>query len=314
MKKHTLALLGGVGGQLRVPASVLQETLDALLQGARQATRLVVEGQSTKKGPRPTWLDAACDIQITGLSAGSAVLALEAPTLEEAAPARFGTNRQAALFDGSRETIGKYTPVELFGEVLANVVADELGDVVADRPLLDTCLRFARAGGDSFEAIQLNGLSTQAAGITLERKHIPRIEQLRDATPHPQAVRLTGTLDTISASRPHLILRLSDGKSIRARVAEHDPEALRALFGKKVVVSGIAHFRPGGRVLLLQVESIAPAGERDELFEGMPVARSSRPVAERLFQDENTGVSAFFGTWPGHETDDELLDALRRIE
>lgn len=44
MKKHRITLLGGVQGELRVPASVLHETVGALLEGARQATRFFVEG------------------------------------------------------------------------------------------------------------------------------------------------------------------------------------------------------------------------------------------------------------------------------
>ena len=81
MKKHTMTLLGGTRGQLRVPADVLLETVGALLEGARQATRFFVDGESTRKGPRPAWLDAACTIEVTGLTAGSAVVALEASQL-----------------------------------------------------------------------------------------------------------------------------------------------------------------------------------------------------------------------------------------
>jgi len=58
---------------------VLLETVGALLEGARQATRFFIEGESTRKGPRPAWLDAACSVDVTGLTAGSAVVALEAP-------------------------------------------------------------------------------------------------------------------------------------------------------------------------------------------------------------------------------------------
>jgi len=37
MKKHTMTLLGGTRGELRVPADVLLETVGALLEGARKA-------------------------------------------------------------------------------------------------------------------------------------------------------------------------------------------------------------------------------------------------------------------------------------
>jgi hypothetical protein len=36
-------------------------------------------------------------------------------------------------------------------------------------------------------------------------------------------------------------------------------------------------------------------------------------VASLPPQAEGTGVSAFFGTWPGDESDEELLDALEAI-
>jgi len=313
MNKHRLTLLGGVQGELRVSASVLHETVGALLEGARQATRFFVEGESIRKGPRPAWLDAACEIQITSLSPGSAVLALEAPTLEEADPARFGEGGQASLFDEHERKIAKQTSVDLFGSVLAAIVDGEADDVMADRALLDTCVRFARAARGPFEGVQLDGLANRSAPVVIKPEHVSKMEQLRDETPRAQAVRVTGMLDTISASRPDVVLTLPDGAKVPARLEDHDAETLKQLFGEKVVVSGMAHYRPSGRLLLVDVESIAPAGEKDVLFEAAPVSRARRPVAQMLPQDETSGVSAFFGTWPGDESDEELLEALRAI-
>jgi hypothetical protein len=34
---------------------------------------------------------------------------------------------------------------------------------------------------------------------------------------------------------------------------------------------------------------------------------------EEVSQDSKSGVNAFFGIWPGDETDEELLDALKRL-
>lgn len=49
------------------------------------------------------------------------------------------------------------------------------------------------------------------------------------------------------------------------------------------------------------------------MFEAVPTARKRVPVAKPAPQDDSSGVAAFFGTWPGEETDDELLDALQAI-
>ncbi|NOY94457.1 MAG: hypothetical protein GXP55_25045 [Deltaproteobacteria bacterium] len=313
MNKHRLTLLGGVQGELRVSASILHETVGALLEGARQATRFFVEGESIRKGPRPAWLEATCEIQITALSPGSAVLALEAPTLEEADPARFGEGGQTSLFDEHDRKIAKQTSIDLFGSVLAAIVEGDPDDVLADRALLDTCFRFATAARGPFDGVQLDGLANRSAPVVIKPEHVPKIERLRDETPPAQAVRVSGTLDTISASRPDVVLTLPDGVKVPARLEDHEAEMLKQLFGEKVVVSGMAHYRPSGRLLLVNVESIAAAGEKDVLFEATPVVRARRPVAQMLPQDETSGVSAFFGTWPGDESDEALLEALRAI-
>jgi hypothetical protein len=313
MKKHTMTLLGGTRGELRVPADVLLETVGALLEGARQATRFFVDGESTRKGPRPAWLDAACTIEVTGLTAGSAVVALEAPALSDAAPERFGGTHQVSLFAEPQRLIDSgNSAVDIFAGVLASVVQGDKEGVLADRALLDTCVRFARAARDGFDGVQLEGIAGFSAPLVVRRDDVAKIELLRDETPGPKAVRVTGTLDTISATKSDVVLTLSDGTAVAARLDAHDNEQLKTLFGSRVVVSGLAQFRPSGKLLVIDVEHLGPARDGDAVFESAPKA-AARPVASLLPQDETTGVSAFFGTWPGDETDEELLDALEAI-
>jgi hypothetical protein len=313
MKKHTMTLLGGAHGELRVPADVLLEMVGALLEGARQATRFFVEGESTRKGPRPAWLDAACTIEVTGLTAGSAVVALEAPALSDAAPDRFGGTHQVSLFAEPQRLIDSgNSAVDIFAGVLASVVQGDRDHVLADRALLDTCVRFARAARDGFDGVQLEGIAGLDAPLVVRRDDVAKIELLRDETPGPKAVRVTGTLDTISATKSDVVLTLADGTAVAARLDAHDNEQLKTLFGSRVVVSGMAQFRPSGKLLVLDVEHLGPARDGDVVFESAPKA-AARPVASLLPQAEGTGVSAFFGTWPGDESDEELLDALEAI-
>lgn len=313
MNKHKLTLMGGLGAELRVPAAILQEALGALLEGARLATRFAVEGESVRKGPRPAWLDAACAVDITGLSAGSAAIAMEARTLGEADVARFGGAGQRSLFEEIDQDFGERTAIDLFGEVLAAVIERDVDAVVADRALLDACVRFARMPSGPFTGVKLEGLRGRQEPLIITSEHVARIELLRDETPAPQAARVSGALDTISASRSDVILRLEDGAKVPARLSDHDPEALRDLFGRTVVVSGVAHYRPSGRLLLLDVEFIGEAREGDRIFEAVPIARRRGLVAARAPQDSSSGVAAFFGTWPGEEGEAELLAMLRAL-
>lgn len=313
MNKHKLTLMGGPHGEVRISAALLHEAVGALLEGARLATRFAVEGESVRKGPRPAWLDSACAVEITGLTAGSAVIAMEAPTLREADTLKFGDDGQRSLFEEIDQDFGDQTAVDLFGQVLASVVERDADEVVADRALLNTCVRFARVAGHGFDGVRLEGLRGRSEPLIVTRDHVPQLELLRDETPTPQATRVAGMLDTISASRSDVILKLKDGTKVPARMEDHDPDALRALFGTTVVVSGMAHYRPSGRLLMVDVESIGEARAGDHLFEAAPVAHKRIAVATPVAQDDSSGVSAFFGTWPGEESEDELLEALQAI-
>ncbi len=313
MGKHKLTLMSDGHEGLRISAAVLLEAVGALLEGARLATRFAVEGESVRKGPRPAWLDAACALEITGLFAGSTVVSIDAPTLATVDAARFADEGRLSLFAGKVRGFGEQTAVDLFGHVLAAVAEEDADNVMADRALLDTCVRFAKLSSNGFEGVKLEGLRGRATPLVIKPERVPHIERLRDTTPPPQAARLTGKLDTISASSGDVLLKLKDGTKVPARVEDHDPEALRALFGKDVVISGLAHYRPSGRFLLLDVESIGEAGRGDRLFEKLPVSRMRLPVATAVAQDDSSGVSAFFATWPGEESETELLEALQAI-
>ena len=315
-KKHTLTLLGGPSGEVRVSAETLIEVIAALVEGAQRAARLFVDGESTRPGPRPAWLDAVCrGISITGLQAGSTVVPIEAPTLAGAAPEHFRDLTPGSLFGEPGATLDTtQTAVDLFGNVLATALAGDRDALVADRALLDTCARFVRttAGRADARGVRLEGIAGRAAPVEVTREDLPRIELLRDETPSPSAVRVTGTLDTISASSSTILIMLPDGHKIQARFDNPDPELLRTLFGQRVTLSGMARFRPSGRLLLVDAEYLGPATPQDAIWERMPRARPGRasPMFTPLPQDPFSGVGAFFGIWPGSESDDELLRAL----
>jgi hypothetical protein len=316
VKRHTITLLDGPGGALRVPADVLVELVSAVQEGALRAACFMVDGESVRKGPKPSWLDAVGQLEITGLTQGSAVLQIEAPSLAEAVPDRFGPSVQIALFAEPARTVDTtQSAVDFFGSVLVSALRGDREALLADRALLDACARFARVPGRAFRSVRVDGIADSPEPLVLSAADAEKIELLRDETPSPRAARVTGTLDTISATRTDVVLRLTDGTAVGARVERHDPEALRGLFAKRVVVAGMAQFRPSGRLLVIDAEHIGPATEGDSIWEQPPSPRPGRsaPVARLLPQDDRSGVAAFFGTWPGDESDEELLAALAAI-
>lgn len=315
MKRHRLVLEGGDAGALRISDDQLAELLAALKDGARLALRFQAEGMSNQPGPRPRWLEACTSHVITGLSAGSAVLELEAPTLEQAAPEVFSTGGQTSLLEQEESPVPPgSTALELFAAVLRQIQQGDGSTLKADRALLEGCLRFARVPVGSFSGISLGPIDGEGPPVTLKASEIPLIEALVQQTPLPQAIRFTAKLDTISSTRPSVTLLSDDDEKILARLpGSVSTEELRALFGQRVMVAGIGHYRPSGRVQQIAISQIHLAAAEDELFSETPRAWGSTPLFAPAIQEPGSGVANFFGIWPGEESDEDLTAALSAI-
>lgn len=312
MKRYTITLLDGPKGELRIPAEVLVELLAALQEGACRAARLQVEGLSAGKGQVPAWLDAVSHLDVTGLGPSSPAIRLEAPAFIEADPHRFQAGLPSLAGAGPLDM--GLTVVELFISVLAAALSNDVAHLQADRPMLDACVRFARSSAPAFGGILLE----DAAGsqrAELHAEDVGRLERLRYQTPAPRAVRIVGVLDAISRERSALQLRLRDGTMFPGRTAALDPAALPGLVDTRVAIEGMAFSHPSGRVSIVDVDYLGPAHQQgDELFERVPGPFGGPlPASHPVAQDERSGVAAMFGTWPGDETDEELLAQLEEV-
>ena len=120
---------------------------------------------------------------------------------------RFGGGHQVSLFAEPQQLLdASHSAVDIFAGVLASVVHGEKERVLADRALLDTCVRVARAARDGFDGVQLEGIAGLSSPLVVRRDDVAKIELLRDETPGPKAVRVSGTLDTISATKSDVVL------------------------------------------------------------------------------------------------------------
>jgi hypothetical protein len=130
-------------------------------EGALRAVRFMVDGESVRKGPKPLWLDAVGQLEITGLAQGSAVLQIEAPSLAEAVPDRFGPSAQIALFAEPARTVDTtQSAVDFFGSALVSALRGDREVLLADRALLDACASFARVPGERFGRSRSTGSRT----------------------------------------------------------------------------------------------------------------------------------------------------------
>ena len=149
--------------------------------------------------------------------------------------------------------------------------------------------------------------------VTLDLTVVENAKALSAQTPTPRQVRVVGTLDMVRHSTRSFGLVLSSGEEVRGVLQEGDPELLQKYFGTEITVFGKAIYRPSGSLLRIDALEIAETTEGRTAFSRIPEALSRTPRQEKKVQTTRTGVAAFFGTWPGEETDEELLAALGEL-
>lgn len=204
------------------------------------------------------------------------------------------------------------TAVDLFEEGLEDALAGATDRDTFDKGLFEIFSRFSWLFEQGVESVEIvNGRT-----IPIDFPGVERMLRLRRQIPEPQAVRIAGKLEIIGHSDRVFFLELESGEVIKG-VAEHvEPAQLAALFGKRVVVSGLAEFRPSGSVSRIEVERMQEASARESSLWSRPPRPLQLPLdvrALRVAQDERSGLNAIYGQWPGDESEAELVTALEEF-
>jgi hypothetical protein len=122
-----------------------------------------------------------------------------------------------------------------------------------------------------------------------------------------------GKLDMVRHSTRSFGLLLADGQEVRGVLHEGDADVLQRYFGKEITVFGKAVYRPSGGLLRVDAREIVDTVEGRFAFSFIPSPLTHRTKQDRKIQAPKNGVAAFFGSWPGDETDEELLAALGEL-
>jgi hypothetical protein len=295
-----------------VPISISSALLRHLSETARPCVRMAIEGASASVGAPPQWLERASDIRTLGFGHrdGRSVLHLKAPTLGEAAPELFA---QQKLWPGGANPDD--TALQLIGKVSYVIRQQETASDLYDQPLLKHITHWNKLFQRKVRKIEMPAVhgSTAPMSATLDLKVVENARLLSDQMPAPRQVRVVGKLDMVRHSTRSFGLLLDNGEEIRGVLQEGDPALLQAYFGKTINVFGKAVYRPSGSLLRIDAQELIDSAEGKAAFGCIPSALSSKPRPEKRLQSNKAGVAAFFGTWPGDETDEELLAALAEM-
>jgi hypothetical protein len=144
-------------------------------------------------------------------------------------------------------------------------------------------------------------------GIRYDRHLLRKLSSIRRVfSPHLRSVALPrGSRDS---GRVHL---LTEDTAVVA------VDQMREFFGKRVLVLGKAVYRPSGSLLRLDAHAIQDGVGQPSIFSAIPPPRSRRVLPPKK-QTPGQGwdsLSAYFGGWPGDETDaqwNQMMLALKK--
>ena len=276
-----------------------------LYKGSQEAFRLRVEGRSKATGGLPKWLKHASEIEFLGYNDDRRELHFTAPRLGDVMTA---DDRQP-LFQASWDR--EQSILEVLEDSIHDAVSPAPSGEWLDDGLLHTLEDELKAIFGRFPTLSWeNGRSLDVSGETL-----PRFAALRSRTPQPQECRVTGKLESIRHSTHAFALLLDDGSTVRGIAAPEQDDNLKGHWGKRVLVLGQAIFRPSRDLLRVEARKIEAAEERDDVWSFTPQPLFPDAELKTYSQPQSkSGVRSTFGKWPGDESDEQILAALRGLK
>ncbi|MEL7500597.1 MAG: hypothetical protein AAFN77_23595 [Planctomycetota bacterium] len=308
---HTIRLSGenhfGSKAPPAAPSVILRNLPDAL----RQSVLMSVEGRTSPRGRPPRWLELSSDIRFVGLSGDDdTILHFEAPTLGEAAEDLY---QQQELWN-TRPNPGD-SCFDLFGDVINDVRSCKEDSQRFDSRLLKKFKRLGAALDCDYDSISIGGNRTNENEAIITNEVVANAARMVQGTPSPNRVRVVGMLDMIRASTEAFAIKLDDGQEVAGVVSGGEVKGLPDLFQQRVLVLGMAVYRPSGSLLRIDAEQVSAANGEPSLWSRMPAPTKRKTDRTNIvqFQGPKSGLAAIIGKWPGDESDEDIDAALRQI-
>jgi len=305
MSTLTLKLIGPAARGVRVSAALLRDVVNTVVDAVQQSVRLRADGRSRVAGAAPGWLErvSAFDIEIR---AGSTELVMESRALSELAPERFAQQELFGPIDAGESCL------ELFSEAIDDALGAKLDSDRFDDGLIETFTSFGQLFRHGIDRIEI----VHGASRVLDKERIESLKSLRRQIPADQQAMVSGKLDLLRHSSRGFELHLDSGETVRGVVGDRtDFQALGPLIGTSVLAAGRATFRPSGRMLRLEADSVGPAGPNASIWSAVPRSLSATLDTRELHQPQGarSGIAAIIGQWPGDETDEEFDAAVNAL-
>jgi hypothetical protein len=283
--------------------------LEQFTSCAERGLRLAIEGQSSKTGPAPKWLEKATDFLFTGLQKGSTVLGIEAPVLKDALSDQ---NIQQDLWGTTPDPDD--TAISFIARSIRDATAENLESDYFDAGVLSSLLEMKSFFSDNKKTIKIHCAEKKQEDFSIDFPIIEKVENLKIRIPESRAIMMAGRLEEVGYSRKRFRLDLADGQIIPGQIDEEfvDVEELRRLWGKKVSIKGTVNYKPSGKIRLLEAQMLKLMEEGEEVFENVLVVQTEFEFIRQLTttSTRRNWLNDVRGKWPGDESIDDLINEL----
>jgi len=213
-----------------------------------------------------------------------------------------------------KQSLKTLTPMALVIKSFTAALSDEADKNLIDEPLIDELLKFKRFFSTDTEKILLSNRKT-IPEVEFSRKEIDKIENLYKTIPQPEKTVVAGVIDEMKFSREQVILTTNDTKKIVVIVAKALFQDLKEYFGQEIAISGIAHFKPGGQLSYVKMESFGKAGKAALMLSRKPdKITMPQQIALQIREGKKRNpLPDIIGKWPGDETDEEFEQLLKAL-
>jgi hypothetical protein len=214
-----------------------------------------------------------------------------------------------------KQALNTLTPMALVIKTFNAALSEEEDKNLLDEPLLDELLKFKKFFHTDTEKVLLSNRST-IPEIEFSRKEIDRIESLFKIIPQPEKTVVAGMIDEMKFSKEQVVLTTSDNKKIVVIVSKKLFDELKNYFGKEIAISGMAHFKPGGQLSFVKMESFGEPGKAAKILSRKPDKMTmQQQIALQLREGKKPNpIDEIFGKWPGNETDEEFDRMLKDLD
>ncbi len=308
---YTIRITGLKTPEGTIPLRALRDISDTLLQGCERALRLSIEGRSVKRGKNPEWLSKSLEFTIAGISKGSTVLEIEAPTLAESAPEQVQQQTLWYTLPNPEDTA-----MSLLSRSVSDATSEQLESEYYDRGVLNALLSFRSPLKKYMSELEVNSKIRERDNFKIGREELEKISHMETETPQSHAIVVAGLFDLIEHARRQFQLELEDGQKVRGRADSPliTEGKMRGLWGKKVTIKGTAHFNASRKVRFIEAQIIKPFEVGEEIFQNITESKSPHRLIEELKRKQGTKspLTEIWGQWPGEESIDEILSVLRQ--